>query len=313
MKRDPAILQGLAAVRFFCELVYTYESSTDKLKDLPLGSRKPHNWDVSYINKKIKEYDSNDELSAKAMIHILGENCQEKTLLSRLAYHLSHNLPFQYNNKMEKHLGSRFPWVSEIARTPPKLKITNKELSLGDTNWWFYHYDDFGLSVDKEKSTGIVRGIVRFEQFGKVTLESISHVDNVLEFYHGTYESYDSGKYLIFRLRTAGENGRNLHIMMSIGDGDHFSLAIGIYHNINESHYSGTILMEELKSSKKGRKKAEFLLKDTPAYNDLPEYVRDFFSERSNNLIKAPVGKTNVAEFKKWLSDKKSTRRKTQS
>jgi hypothetical protein len=301
------ILRQWEAIELFCKLV---EKAENEIRTSEGKARKIYDWsDFDDIQSTLKKYARNRPENRKAAAAIFSGD--QVSSLETMADAILKNNPYVIKSKLRLHLNRIFPNGLPVrGKELNDFEFHNKIEELQGTSWWLYHYDDYTIEDERGNSrrvSGIVRGVLRFREFGKVHLEAVDPSNNnSVVTYDGYLELYGKGDFMMLRCKTSKTKGKNLHVMLSLSEHDSFDLAIGIYHNIHQSHYAGTILIERLRTSIPGKKVASFFSKSDEEYSTLPSYVREYLDQRGLNFIKAPVNISTQQGIEKWLRDKRN-------
>jgi hypothetical protein len=177
-----------------------------------------------------------------------------------------------------------------------------RESMFADTKWVLYHRDEQDSDkIGKVKTQpSILKATLQFDLFNRVTILSPSTKLPKPEKYIGRYEIYND-QFLLMQLVTKATNSKRLRIEIMIGRNDNEGdLLVGQFHNLDDSIYSGTLLLERepenvctvpilVPFSKKG---------DT---DEIPDYVWKYFRNKRMNQLRSPKQVYHSARLITWM------------
>ncbi len=77
-------------------------------------------------------------------------------------------------------------------------------------------------------------------------------------------------------------------------------IALGQYHNVDDTIYSGTVILE--KSKQRGFMKPRFFQKGDPQIN---ESLWEYFEDKHKNRIRVKKGIKSIKELQSWMNAKR--------
>lgn len=247
-------------------------------------------------NKKIVKYSKISE----NLIYELGRSARTR-------------LPFKISNSDLQALllfldcKDYKPHISEPVTGIP----LNRETMLIDTKWMLYHFEE-----QQQDSTGeilnepcILRARLQFDLFNRVVIHSPSTKLLKPEEYIGRYEVYND-QFLLMQLVTKATNSKRLRIEIMIGKNDNGAdLLVGQFHNLDDSIYSGTLLLvREPEGSCVIPKLVPISEKN--ATGDIPEYVWKYFRNKRMNQLRSPKEIFHSARLATWMLSKEKANQK---
>lgn len=180
-----------------------------------------------------------------------------------------------------------------------------------DTKWMLYHFEE-----QQQDSTGeilnepcILRARLQFDLFNRVVIHSPSTKLLKPEEYIGRYEVYND-QFLLMQLVTKATNSKRLRIEIMIGKNDNGAdLLVGQFHNLDDSIYSGTLLLvREPEGSCVIPKLVPISEKN--ATGDIPEYVWKYFRNKRMNQLRSPKEIFHSARLATWMLSKEKANQK---
>jgi hypothetical protein len=190
-----------------------------------------------------------------------------------------------------------FPWF------PSK-----KFFHLQSTIWWLYCYDRSSVDLGNGDVLveGVTRALLKLNPFGKAELKNYSMGTSKIEDYVGNYSMYGKDeKHISLMLKLKKTNEKDLRILLYVGT-DEITFALGQYHNIGRSIYSGTCLLERIQEPISDEKlNVRFFTEAISADKGLiPKYIWSYFKGRNRNYIRTPCTITNIHDFIIWHKKK---------
>lgn len=293
------------AIELFIRLTDAYKKTNPK----SLKPRKSISGPLSYsdLTSTLAEFESKDICEAVALQIFKykkdgGKRDKGASEFYNLSRHIRlkepHCMSLQAFNRcknyIEDHLENASIFDPKILEmwTPSK-----KLLKYFGTNWWIYTYEEI------ENQPGIVRGLMSINDFNRVSIINLNVETGLPETYVGRAKIFQT-EYLVFDLKTAESNEKNLQIKLFIGSsqGDNLiSLGLGEYHNIHDRIYSGTIMIERVSGINIEEFESHFFKQsEKTKTNPVPTHAWKYFSDKRQNRIRIPHGITNVDQFNKW-------------
>lgn len=175
---------------------------------------------------------------------------------------------------------------------------SDMQRSFEKTSWYLYHFRDF-VSDDGSRVQGVIRSIINFQEFGKFDLTNYNPEKQVPEYYFGSYEAYRDDT-LMLHAKHRNTGTRNLRIFIYVGTLKP-TLALGVYQNIGDLIYAGTVLLDQNNVTKDSQ--PTFLkFSNSTEEEQLPKYVAQFFSDKGQSFISVPKQITSPLELGRWLN-----------
>lgn len=181
----------------------------------------------------------------------------------------------------------------------PKYKTT-----LLRGRWWFYCYDNI------DQSPGITRSVLYLNAFSKAALDSLKTITGAKQRYTGSYHMYgDQATYMMLMMRIDELKANDLHALFYMGS-ERPELALGQYHNVEISIYSGTAIIEP--ALKRGPLVAKFFpfREKNNHSNEINDHIWAYFEKKRLNTLRVPAGIVNEKKLEIWLDNKKANRDK---
>ncbi len=195
--------------------------------------------------------------------------------------------------------------VNYISPWLPSKRLDN----FSNTNWWLYFRDRKTKHItNKEFPEGITRALVILYPFGKAEIRGYSVDNDAPEEYIGGYKLYRGNEFLQFNMKLKQSNTKDLHILIYIGTGS-VSLALGQFHNVGRSIYSGTVMVEKINRTLSLHEMQNpgnfFEINDKENFeSNVPLHARAFLEERQRNVMRTACKVTNINDFNKWRLEK---------
>ncbi len=314
------LLTQWQAIELFCKVVCKYEN----LKDQDSFEKKqPPNNPI-----KIEDFRSNDFLlqtlrryENPAHFRDFGEiymkKIAEKAGISRYypktLYELSREIRYSIPIvRTIDEISLLLIFIDENPRRIPYRVLeawspSDKQRMFEGTRWWLYHYEEYIDPFTSKPQPGISRAIVSMKEFAKLTIDNIDASGGEpgrKEKYKGQYSIYkgSKGEYLLLECWLADSHEKDLHILIYIGNDELKSgeIALGQYHNVNNTIYSGTVIMEKVRQQG-SLKPAFFKNRD----KSVPTVYWDFFEDKHKNRIRVKSGIKLKETLKTWIEEKR--------
>jgi hypothetical protein len=259
-----------------------------------------HDYDVL---QKYLEFYSNIEQAKAASISSLDTT----NTLSNLIRMIRTKEPVTITKKeltaIEKYIGeeNKVPVQLLDVIWRPKSKAT---LFIG--RWWLYSYDE----IDSEPC--IVRSVMTLRPFNKAIIDSLQNDTGNKQRYVGKYHIYGiNANYMNIILHTEETEEKDLQMLFYVGS-EIPEIALGQYHNVEGTIYSGTAVIE--RALTRGSTTAKyFKFKDNTEQSEIPTYIWDYFKDKHLNSLRVPAFITSEEKFVKWLEFHKAKRNPEQA
>ncbi len=317
------------AVELFCYLVATYER-------LDIGIFKDNEVLVDFVGKYSTDphvYELTEAIFGKKQIIAPKAEIDEKGKVKKAneiksisarrktVYELTKMIRFEEPVVLpEKTFKNYLDFINKereekinIHKTSLKRWEPSKKMrAFENTQWALYYYDeesDKSDGPDIEMIGGVTRALLRLKPFGKAEIRGYRTTKKDSEIYNGYYSMYGE-KYMLLEMKLGEYREKDLHILFYIGTGS-LTLAIGQFHNVGASIYSGTVILEK------------FTSKSVPAYEDadagtffpsdhidLPKHISEFFRDKRRNILRVPSNITSISDFWLWHTKKNASKGK---
>ncbi|MCF2501717.1 hypothetical protein [Dyadobacter chenhuakuii] len=301
------LLNHWEAVEIFCEVILKYEKRPpnffDKNSNLISVLRKYENESLSQafaeevltplINSEINQLRNKHGKMTKypKLLYEMNRKIRRKEPVAITVDQLS--ILLKYVNK-EKSLNlERYDSLNEWVPSD-KVRILEK------SRWYLYYYDEF--SNNNNISIGVVRALLHFQKFGRITIRNLDTTKSEteqLQVYEGHFDTYgDEEKFILLELKLQKTYEKDLHILLYIGT-EKPGLALGQFHNVGKNIYSGTVMIEPC--LKQGSDRPGFFDKNLNK-KDIPEYVWKYFENKYLNHTSVPTNITSKESLNRWFS-----------
>ncbi|NID13501.1 hypothetical protein [Fibrivirga algicola] len=183
---------------------------------------------------------------------------------------------------------------------------SDRQRKFENSRWWLYYYEQY---VDPENQTevvGLTRAVVHLKPFAELVINNIDASEGLpgkLGTYNGQYSIYGrTGKHLLLQGRLGNDQARDLHILLHIGDEefDAGEIALGQFHNVNDTIYSGTIILEKV--SQRGSLRPAFF---EAGDSQIDSVYWDFFKEKHKNRIRVKSDMKSKGKLRVWIDKKR--------
>jgi hypothetical protein len=185
----------------------------------------------------------------------------------------------------------------------------DKQRMFEDSTWALYYYEEYLDSSIKKIQTGVTRAIVKLLPFAKLIIKDIDASKGEPgkeEEFKGKYSIYGGsvGQHLLLEGRLGDAQEKNLHILLYIGTGrfEVSEIALGQYHDVGQSIYSGTVIMEKIDPEAKDLV-PKFFKKDDVGVEPV---IWDYFRDKYQNRLRTKIGITRKESLQHWIDSKKS-------
>ena len=287
-------LEQWDAVELFCRVL----SKFDKIK-LPAFQNN------AFLMRQLMIY-SSKENCLKVTVSVFGTKANHKNVavpkrlneFYELSRRIRHSIPITLKKEVLEEYLAYLPAKSWSPKADflEEWKPSDKQRKLEGTEWELYSYHED--HEERKKATGIAMAILHLKRFGKA--EIIGYKPS--ECYTGYFSIYGKeGKYLHLRMKLKDFGEKDLHMLLYIGTGE-FQLALGEYHNVGRSIYSGTVMVTPVNPKVAGKPQPCFHKEH--GLGKLPKYVRDYFKDKKQNMLRVPAKVTSVATFYEWHKKK---------
>lgn len=301
------LLDHWDAVELFCRIVSKYDS-------IPMADFQNNN----VLMRKLKKYEG-VKPSEDVSIKIFGlkevtqrsgkeVNVKQVPRHPKAFYELGRMIRYSHPVVIDEDIFDQFSNFAKSKGYAPREKTLNewrpsdKQRLLEGSRWWlyFYHQENEKDDVNKIKAVpGIAKSILRLNTFGKA--EVVGYKGS--ECYTGKFSIYDrEEKFLLLEMNLKGSKQKDLHILFYIGTSKQIDLALGQFHNLGRSIYSGTVMIEPIQTRNKKVEIPEFIKADK--IKELPDYVQSYFKEKKKNILRVPCTITSVSDFREWHGGK---------
>jgi hypothetical protein len=190
-----------------------------------------------------------------------------------------------------------------IHKIPANQGIPSKrEWRLIGTKWTLYHFEEKMFKVNSQDPGEPFVSIssVEFDLFNRVKIQSPTTKNSKPEDYLGRYQILNE-QFLLLELVTKEGNLKRLRIEVLIGKYDDFDLVLGQYHNLDNSIYSGTlILIKELQNSIRIPKHVSFSSEE--ATEEVPDFVLRYLKDKRMNQLRSPREVFTADNLIRWMS-----------
>ena len=134
-------------------------------------------------------------------------------------------------------------------------KPDEKEILLEGSRWWLY----FGDRKEKDSSNpldidGVTRGILLLHPLGKAEIFHYSTKKNKVEIYIGGYTIHPADRrFLVLEMRMKDNSLKDLKLIFFVGKTSipDINLLLGQFINIGSSVYSGTVMLNRFKKTRR--------------------------------------------------------------
>jgi hypothetical protein len=300
------------AVEIFCKIISKYE-------DIPLDDFQENNLLIATLTK-YEKLSLSTEFS-KRCFEPMAKKEGSTVYYPKALYDLTHNIrysePFTPSASLLilllKYIGE-----SNTLTTFNLLKEwvpNDKQRTFENTVWHLYYYEEYTEFANGHCVSGVSRAIVRLLPFGKLQIDNIdvSHGEpGNDEQYRGKFSIYGGkkGNYLLLEARMGSAAEKDLHVLVYIGVGElkQGDIALGEYHNVNDSIYSGTAIIEKMGGS--ASLESQFF-----RYGDtqIDALFWQYFTDKRQNRIRVKSGINNKKALQKWMKSKQDVTKKAAS
>lgn len=296
-------LQQWDAVEVFCRILVRYEKNRTLEQFL----------NNEFLKEKLQEYSEGETyLIVSSKIFKVKTNDKKKVVpkkpkafyeLCRLIKNtIPVVLPWDVYSGFMKYIKlspDTFPYKISVEWQPSKV-----QRKLEGKNWIIYymHRDGIGGEEPDDPSIhrdGIATAILELKPFAKAEIRGFKPD----ECYEGKFETYGKDeKFIRLNMRLKEHHTKDLSMLIYLGNGS-VELALGQYHNLGRSIYSGTVMIEPLLTSTEKEIEAQFYTGSK--IKTLPKHVQDYFEDKPKNMLRVPCKVTSKLDFKKWHIGKK--------
>lgn len=309
------LLSQWQAIELFCKVITKYENILAEEKKLKIVPIKMDDFSSNeFLLQMLRKYENPvyyrpfGEVYIRKIASLEGiTRYYPKTL-----YELSHEIRFSIPIvKSMDELSLLLIFIGErnnfMEYKPLNMWIPSERLRrFENTRWWLYYFEDYFDPQTQSFQQGITRACVYFKSFAKLEIQDIDASKGEpgrLEKYTGQYSIHGGlkGVHLLLEGNMGVNLARDLHILLHIGDDElrPGEIAIGQFHNVQSSIYSGTVIME--KYSQRGSIKPEFFKFGDKRID--PVYWRFFYKENKNR-IRSEAGIKSKESLNLWLDKK---------
>lgn len=335
------ILHHSDATELLCRVVCKYNSSLDKndskrifKKDVTINSLKNSFKDYIDLIDALSSETKCDEI-AKVIFKAHKANAHGSKSIYNLSKCVRSKEAFTYGsnviNMLTEYINAKLDKEDKLyipKCTPAETWAPDKKTNLyEDTIWNLFYWDERVKSQeDSTKEQGIVNAYLVLKQFGKAEIYNWNVDKDCQEFYTGYFHFFQKGEYIILELQTGDEKHLNMEIYL--GSEGLVEMALGQWHNINSTIYSGTLMitrmaekiednpfspffisqseLEKTKNAKKNKSESDLeksLDEKDGVARELPSYVINYFKDkRLNSLRVKAINKVNTLVL--WISEK---------
>ncbi len=311
------LLTHWEAVELFCRIMKRYDEQK-------VESSKSHEGAVTRPAKRAKKtekiFNYRSEQVLKDYLEKASHDSFKKEVSDKISDKYSSKIFFPLSMAVrsrepympsDDHLTKIFEYLGDPAfklseqnyRRTETWKPDKKKEYFENTVWRLYTFDEDTLTDENHslKIPVLNQAILKFNSFSKIEVKVLTA--GQIENYVGEFHMFGNLSYLILKLRTiVGQ--KYLRFEFYVGQDQLVPLlAMGQYHNIADTIYSGTaIIVKETKHL--NLKPAIFNKAKDEA--KIPDYIWQYFETKSLNRLRTPAKINRPQELSAWLIAKRN-------
>jgi hypothetical protein len=175
----------------------------------------------------------------------------------------------------------------------------NKIRQYYGSTWWVYWYE--------ENVHALARGVLKIQTSNDISLAYPAHHSPT---YEGKMSLHKNLQHLHFEFTSASVGEKHLNIVVSVGIGNSYPLAMGVYTNIlkDGSTIAGKVILARIFDADNSEDiKPELVKPDQFETRGVPTAIAQYFIEKAPHVLRVTHSVHSIDELGAWLNDQRKT------